>query len=52
MLNFGIIIIFNPFVNLYFTQVVGMFLILYAIMEFTQMILLKQRSKSFLKVLK
>ncbi len=49
---FGAAIIVNPFANLYFTQVIGMFMILYAIIELTHTILLKQRSKVFLKLLK
>ena len=49
---FGVVIICNPFANLYFTQVVGMFMILYSIIEFTHMVLLRQRSKSILKQLK
>ena len=49
---FGIIVIINPFANLYFTQMIGVFMILYAVIEATYTILIKQRSKDFLKLLK
>ena len=49
---FGIIVIINPFANLYFTQMIGLFMVLYAVIEATYTILLKQRSKNFLKLLK
>ena len=49
---FGITVIVNPFANLYFTQVIGLFMILYAVIEGTYIILLKQRSKFFLKQIK
>ena len=49
---FGTIVIINPFANLYFTQVIGLFMVLYAVMETTFTILLKQRSKEIIKLLK
>ena len=49
---FGIFIIINPFANLYFTQVIGLFMTIYGVIEITHTILLKQRSKYFLKLLK
>ena len=49
---FGIMVIVDPFANLYFTQMIGLFMILYGVVEVTYMILLKQRSKDFLKLLK
>ncbi len=49
---FGAIVIINPFANLYFTQVIGLFMILYAIIEATYTILLKQRSREFIKLIK
>ena len=49
---FGIVNIVNPFASLYFTQVIGLFMVLYSIIEITHSILLKQRSSKFLKQLK
>ena len=49
---FGLVGIINPFANLYFTQAIGLFMIMFAIIETTHTILLKQRSKEFLKLLK
>ncbi len=49
---FGIFIIINPFANLYFTQVIGLFMAIFGVVEITHTILLKQRSKYFLKLLK
>ena len=49
---FGITAIVNPFANLYFTQMIGLFMILYGVIEATYTILLKQRSSIFLKQLK
>ena len=49
---FGLIAIINPFANLYFTQAIGLFMLLYGIIEITHTILLKKRSKEFLKLIK
>ena len=51
-LLFGVILIIVPFANLYFTQVVGLFMFIYGVIEMAHSILLKQRSKEFLKLLK
>ena len=51
-LVFGVIVIINPFINLYLTQVLGLFISIYAVLEFTESILLKQRSSAFLKQFK
>ena len=48
----GVLLIFNPFVQLYITKVVGIFLVLYVILDFTNSILLKKRSKEILKTFK
>lgn len=48
----GILIIFNPFIELYITQVVGIFIVLYAILDFTNNILFKKRSKEIVKIFK
>ena len=49
---FGVVIIINPFVNLYFTQVIGLFMFMHGIIDMTHTILLKQRSKYFLNLIK
>lgn len=49
---FGVVVIINPFINLYLTQVLGLFISIYAVLEFTESILLKQRSSAFLKLFK
>ena len=49
---FGAIVIINPFANLYFTQVIGLFMVLYAVIEATYTILFKQRSKDIIKLIK
>ncbi|MBQ9833804.1 MAG: DUF308 domain-containing protein [Bacilli bacterium] len=51
-LIFGIVVIVNPFINLYLTQVLGLFISIYAVLEFTETVLLKQRSSAFLKLFK
>ena len=51
-LAFGIVVIINPFINLYLTQVLGMFISVYAVLDFTESVLLKQRASSFLKLFK
>lgn len=48
----GILVIFNPFIELYITQVVGIFMVLYSILDFTNNILLKKRSKEIVKIFK
>lgn len=48
----GILLIFNPFIQLYITQAVGTFLCLYSVLDFTNSILLKKRSKEILKTFK
>lgn len=49
---FGIIVIINPFINLYLTQVLGLFITIYAVLDFTESILLKRRSSAFIKLFK
>lgn len=51
-LAFGIVVVINPFINLYLTQVLGLFISIYAVLDFTETILLKQRSSAFLKLFK
>ena len=48
----GILLIFNPFVELYITQVVGIFVIIYAVLDFTNNLLFKKRKKDIIKILK
>ena len=45
----GIIIIINPFRSLVITQTIGIFVILYNIVNLNNLVLLKKRSKKFLK---
>ena len=48
----GFLIIFNPFIELYITQVVGIFVVLYAILDFTNNILFKRRTKEIIEIFK
>ena len=48
----GVLLIFNPFVELYITQVVGTFVIIYAVLDFTNNLLFKKRKKDIIKILK
>lgn len=48
----GLLLIFNPFIELYITQVVGIFTIFYAMLDFTNNILFKKRSKEIIEILK
>ena len=48
VLFMGILLMVNPFVNLSFYQVVGVFLILYGVLSSTLCFLLKSRSYSFI----
>lgn len=48
----GILLIFNPFVEIYITQLVGIFLILYAVLDLTSNLLLKQRAKKIIDLIR
>ncbi len=48
----GVLLVFNPFIQLYITKVVGIFLCLYSILDFTNSFLLKRRAKEILKTFK
>lgn len=49
---FGILVIVNPFINLYLTEVAGLFLIIYAILDFTNIVLFKKRATEITKLFK
>lgn len=48
----GIMIILNPFRSLLITKTIGIFIILYNILNLNDLVLLKRRSKNFLKLFK
>lgn len=48
----GLLLIFNPFIELYITQVLGIFVIFYAVLDFTNNILFKKRSKQIIEIFK
>jgi len=49
---FGLLTILNPFSKLFLVEVIGLFLIVYAIIDLTCTILLINRTKSFIKLFK
>ena len=49
---FGLMTILNPFAKLLVVEVIGLFLIVYGIIDFTDSLLLKKRAKEFIKVFK
>lgn len=49
---FGIMVILNPFSKLILVEVIGLFLVVYGIIDLTDAILLKKRAKIFIKVFK
>lgn len=48
----GIVIIINPFRSIVITKTIGIFIILYNIVNLNDLVLLKRRSKKFLKLFK
>lgn len=46
----GMLLIFNPFIELYITQVTSLFVILYAILDFTNNILFRKRTKEIIEI--
>lgn len=48
----GILLVFNPFIELYITQVVGIFVVLYSILDLTNCFLFKRRTKEIIEILK
>ncbi len=48
----GILIIVNPFRNMFVTKSVGIFIILYSILNLNDLVLLKRRGKYFLELFK
>ena len=48
----GILLIFNPFVELYITQVVGIFVIIYAVLDIANSLLFRKRKKELIDILK
>ncbi len=48
----GVLLIFNPFVELYITQVVGIFVIIYAVLDIANSLLYRKRKKDIIKILK
>lgn len=49
---FGLMVIINPFAKLFLVEVVGIFLMVYGIIDLTNIILLKKRAKNFIKIFK
>lgn len=49
---FGLMVILNPFSKLVIVEVIGLFLIVYGIIDLTDIILLKKRAKNFIKLYK
>lgn len=52
LLFMGIVIILNPFRSMVITKTIGIFIILYNIVNINDLVLLKRRSKKFLKLFK
>lgn len=48
----GLLLIFNPFVELYITQVVGGFVIIYAVLDIANSLLFRKRKKELINILK
>lgn len=48
----GLLVIFNPFVELYIIQMAAIFIVLYAVLDLTNNILFKKRTKEILKIFK
>lgn len=48
----GILLVFNPFIEFYITQVVGIFVVLYAALDLTNSILFKKRTKEIIEIFK
>lgn len=48
----GIIIIINPFRSLVITKTIGIFIMLYNVLNINDLVLLKKRSKNFIKLFK
>lgn len=48
----GVVLIINPFISLVITKIIGIFLILSNIVNISDLVLLKRRSKKFLKLFK
>jgi uncharacterized membrane protein HdeD (DUF308 family) len=49
---FALMVIFNPFTKLIIVEVIGLFLIVYGAVDLTDILLIKKRSKSFIKSFK
>lgn len=49
---FGLMVILNPFSKLILVEVIGLFLVVYGIVDFVDVLLLKKRAKSFIKLFK
>lgn len=50
LIIFGIMVMFNPFVSLTLTKLVGIFLIIVAILDITDAVLFKKRSKEIMDI--
>lgn len=50
LIIFGIMVMFNPFVTLTLTKLVGIFLIIVAILDITDAVLFKKRSKEIMDI--
>lgn len=49
---FAIMVLFNPFSKLIIVEVIGLFLIVYGVIDLTDILLIKKRSKNFIKSFK
>ncbi len=49
---FGLLAILNPFSKLFLVEVIGLFLMVYGIIDLTDTVLLKRRAKQFIKLFK
>lgn len=49
---FGLMVILNPFSKLIIVEVIGLFLVVYGVIDLTDILLLKKRAKSFIKIFK
>lgn len=49
---FAIMVLFNPFSKLIIVEVIGLFLIVYGVIDLTDVLLIKKRSKNFIKSFK
>lgn len=49
---FGLMVILNPFSKLVLVEVIGLFMLVYGVIDLTNIILIKRRAKDFIKLFK